>query len=52
MKRHYPLLEKKKLTDKGFWVLNISWNKPTLKQSIEDIEKKKNIKIVNNTNFK
>jgi len=29
----------------GFWSKNLLWNKPTLKESIEDTEKKFNIKI-------
>lgn len=30
----------------GFWAMNLLWNQPTVKQSIKDIEKKHNIKIV------
>jgi hypothetical protein len=32
----------------GFWSKNILWNKPTLKASIRNAEKKFNIKIKNN----
>ena len=31
----------------AFWALNLLWNKPTLKESIKDIEKKFNVKIIN-----
>ena len=31
----------------SFWSLNLLWNKPTIEQSIKDIEKKYNIKIIN-----
>ena len=31
---------------KGFWARWLLWNKPTLEQSIKDIEKRFNIKIV------
>jgi rhamnogalacturonyl hydrolase YesR len=31
----------------GFWSRWILWNKPTINESIKDIEKKFNIKIIN-----
>jgi hypothetical protein len=34
----------------SFWSLNLLWNKPTLEQSIKDVEKKYNIKIINKIN--
>ena len=33
----------------SFWALNLLWNKPTLEQSIKDVEKKFKIKIINKT---
>lgn len=29
----------------GFWALNLLWNKPTIKESIKDIENRFNIKV-------
>jgi hypothetical protein len=29
----------------GFWSLNLLWNKPTISQSIKDIQSKFNVKI-------
>ena len=34
----------------AFWSLNLLWNKPTLEQSIKNVEKKYNIKIINKIN--
>ena len=34
------------LSKAGFWAMELLWNKKTIRQSIKDIEKKKNIKIV------
>ena len=34
----------------AFWSLNLLWNKKTLKDSIKDVEKKYNIKIINKIN--
>ena len=34
------------LSKAGFWAMELLWNKKTVKQSIKDIEKKHNIKIV------
>jgi hypothetical protein len=31
----------------GFWAKHILWNKPSLKESIKDTEKRFNIKIIN-----
>lgn len=31
----------------AFWSLNLLWNKNTIKDSIKDVEKKYNIKIIN-----
>ena len=33
----------------GFWSRWILWNKPTLQESINDVEKRFNIKIINKT---
>jgi len=33
----------------AFWSLNLLWNKPTLKDSIKDTERRYNIKIINKT---
>ena len=33
----------------AFWALNLLWNKPTLEQSIKDVEKRFKIKIINKT---
>lgn len=33
----------------GFWAFHLLWNKPTLTESIKDIEKRFNIKILNKT---
>lgn len=30
----------------GFWAKNLLWNKPTIEESIKDIEKRFNIKII------
>ena len=39
--------EKSGIHTAGFWSRWVLWNKPTLKDSIKDIEKKYNIKIQN-----
>jgi len=31
----------------GFWALHLLWNKPTIKESIEDIKRKYGIRIIN-----
>jgi len=33
----------------GFWSRWLLWNKPTLTESIKDVEKKFNVKIINKT---
>tara|TARA_R110002020_G_scaffold122660_5_gene278410 strand:+ start:744 stop:1043 length:300 start_codon:yes stop_codon:yes gene_type:complete len=33
----------------GFWSYHLLWNKPTLQESINDVEKRFNIKIINKT---
>ena len=33
----------------GFWAFHLLWNKPTLTESIKDVEKRFNIKIINKT---
>jgi hypothetical protein len=35
----------KNMDSPAFWSLNLLWNKPTLKKSAEDVEKKHKIKI-------
>ena len=40
--------EKSGIESAGFWSRWLLWNKPTLKDSIRDIEKKFNIKIIYN----
>jgi hypothetical protein len=34
------------ITKRQFWANNLLWNKPTIEQSIRDIEKKYNINII------
>jgi hypothetical protein len=33
----------------GFWAYHLLWNKPTLTESIKDVEKRFNVKIINKT---
>jgi len=33
----------------GFWAFHLLWNKPTLQKSINDVEKKFNVRIINKT---
>ena len=33
----------------GFWAFHLLWNKRTLTESIKDVEKKFNVKIINKT---
>jgi hypothetical protein len=40
--------EKSGIHTSGFWSRWVLWNKPTIEQSIKDIEKRFNIKIQNN----
>ncbi len=52
-KNRYILRTKKQpqndINSPAFWSLNLLWNKPTLKNSIKDVEEKFNIKILNKT---
>jgi hypothetical protein len=52
--RHSKLNEnwnKSGIKSAGFWSKHILWNKPTLRESIKDTEKRFNIKINNNKNI-
>jgi len=35
----------KNINSPAFWSLNLLWNKPTIKESIKDIEKKNSVRI-------
>lgn len=41
--------EKSGIHTAGFWSRWLLWNKPTLSESIKDVEKKFNVKIINKT---
>ena len=44
--RHKPNQNWRDLTTAGAWSKNLLWNKPTISESIKDMENKFNIKIV------
>lgn len=45
--RHYKNEDWDDIYTKGFWSKNLLWNKPTIEQSIDNIEKKYGITIYN-----
>ena len=48
IKRHEKREDFNDLSTPGFWAKNLLWNKPTIEQSIEDIENNNNMIIIKN----